>query len=129
VGAFATRGEASAPEGRYVDGTLDGIDAVTDTKTHLIWQRAATPDASFGEAQASCATLPGAGWRLPSVSELLTIINDDGRLEESFPVLDDALWTSSPMAGVSGVSWVVVLEHGQTIGDFVDNPHGARCVR
>ena len=66
---------AEAPGGRYVveEGT------VTDTRTRLTWQR--SPDLTprgwtLAAPYCSDLDLNGKGWRLPSVKELLTLVDE-----------------------------------------------------
>src|SRR4051812_45398658 len=68
---------ASAPAGRY---TITG-GVVHDSKTGLNWQQAAKQTAyTWANALTYCsgnvAALPGTGWRLPTVKELQTIVDD-----------------------------------------------------
>ncbi|HTQ08282.1 MAG TPA: DUF1566 domain-containing protein [Polyangiaceae bacterium] len=129
--ALAQTSSATAPAGRFVLGTTDGVDTIADTKTGLVWQKAWGGAAAFTSAQAACIAL-GAAWRVPSVSELLTIFEDGTSLELTFPAAqgtDPLLWTSSPEVRTPGRMWTVSLEHGQTQGDFAATAHRAPCVR
>jgi hypothetical protein len=81
----------AAPTGRYTvaDGT------VYDTKTKLTWQQTASSASySFPEARDACAglgaTLGGKGWRVPTVKELLTIVD----LSQSSPSIDTTAFPS-----------------------------------
>ena len=72
--------DATAGE-RYTvaDGT------VFDTRTQLTWQRTFPSERyTWDDATSYCASLalPGAGWRLPSINELLTLV-DDGSIPRS----------------------------------------------
>jgi Protein of unknown function (DUF1566) len=92
-----------APAGRYAVGN----DVVRDTKTALTWQRA-SPAGKYGfqAAQDYCAALNlgghSSGWRLPSMKELLSIVDP----RESGPAIDSSAfpstsaapyWSSTPM--------------------------------
>lgn len=84
-----------APAGRYAIG--DGV--VRDTKTGLTWQRVAPSTTyAFGAAQAYCAALNlgghSSGWRLPSVKELLSIVDP----RESGPAIDTSTFPSTSAA-------------------------------
>ncbi|WP_437723773.1 DUF1566 domain-containing protein [Sorangium sp. So ce861] len=79
-------------------------DWVLDRTTGLVWQRQAVPSLPWSEALSHCEELDLAGhrdWRLPSVKELLSLL-DDRRV---FPVIDQELfldetdtelWSSTP---------------------------------
>lgn len=124
---------AFAPPGRYTiqSGT------VIDAKTGLTWQRTIpAPNLSWNDAQTYCqnntAGLPGTGWRLPSVKELQTLVDET----QSKPAIDlsafsfapsVAFWTSSSLAGGSS-NWYVVNFAGGGV-NFASGAHRVRCVR
>jgi hypothetical protein len=64
---------ADAPPNHYVLTA----DTVSDTKTGLVWQRAASSQMVWNLAGSYCQqlTLGGTGWRLPSAKELLTLVD------------------------------------------------------
>ena len=124
---------AEAPVGRYVveEGT------VTDTRTRLTWQRA--PDLTaraWTQAAPYCAALElsGKGWRLPSVKELLTLV-DESRWGPAidpgaFPgTPSDYFWTSSPLATFPMFVWTVFFGKGTASFFEINNPRLIRCVR
>lgn len=125
-------GHADAPLGQY---TLTS-DTVYDTKTQLTWQRAASPNVmAWGDAKYYCLALNlnGMGWRLPSVNELDTIV-DETRAPTidpvAFPIaLGEGFWSSSPVAGYAGFAWLVDFNNGASYSNDVDSPYRARCVR
>ncbi len=131
AGSFTDQGRATAPPGRYTiaNGT------VHDTKTNLTWEQVSPSTFTWADAQAHCANLvlDGNGWRLPSMKELQTIV-DDTRIA---PAIDTAAfldgtneewWTSSPMLGTS-VLWLVWFSGGRTSGGDATELHRVRCVR
>ena len=110
---FATPVAADAPTSgvdRQYEPFRSGDPAIVDRFTQLEWDRPVTYDArtAFDEAAASCAS---EGRRLPSLKELLTIVDeephaeyDSGRLElvaryidrQAFPKTPaEEFWTSS----------------------------------
>lgn len=116
-GANADEFEVSA------DGTT-----VKDVITGVVWQRGDRDGRTWAEAKAYCAslTLGGAsGWRLPSVLELLTVLDlrqGAGVLPAAFPSC--ALtphWTSTPEAGHPGYAWTVDLSDGTSWPQDTDN--------
>jgi len=86
-----------APAGQYTTAA----DTVTDNKTGLVWQRAASP-ATYDEtsAPAFCPTLDlggfNSGWRLPTYKELQTLV--DPRVATPGPTIDQAAFPSTPAA-------------------------------
>jgi hypothetical protein len=71
--AWTSPSRASAPAGRYTATAGQ----VTDARTGLTWQQTAS-SSNGGDAAAYCAALDlnGTGWRLPTIKELLTIVDD-----------------------------------------------------
>jgi hypothetical protein len=134
------------PAARYNITGLAPDEIVTDLGTGLQWQRAAG-DATFtfDEAQAHCAALPLAGgdWRVPSVKELQTLVDDaktagpyiDQTVFAGTPAGRAPFWTSSPSAAAASAAWFVDFATGEAAataavsGDLVDQLHQVRCVR
>jgi Protein of unknown function (DUF1566) len=135
------RGAADPPPGWYTisnDGMPDGT--VLDNQTGLTWQQAVPAMTyTWAEAGAYCsmnpAGLPGTGWRLPSMQELETIVDDCQPLPpaidpNAFPGTPaEEFWTSSPFEPMPGFAWVVYFKSGIAYGDPVGNGYGVRCVR
>lgn len=126
---------ATAPAERYAvtDHT------VADTRTKLVWQRAVPSMAySWEDAKAYCSglgvTLGGVGWRLPTVKELQTIV-DDSRWDPAvdpvaFPgTPSTAFWSSSPLTGSPSYAWNVYFYTGATYSYDSASPFAVRCVR
>jgi hypothetical protein len=124
---------ADAPGGRYVveQGT------VNDTRTRLTWERA--PDLTprvWSQAAPYCSALDlnGKGWRVPSVKELLTLV-DESRWgpaidPAAFPgTPSDYFWTSSPLATFPMFVWTVFFGKGTASFFDIGNPRLVRCVR
>jgi hypothetical protein len=126
----------SAPAGRYT--TASGT--VSDIKTKLTWQQMA-PAAAFTltDAKTYCEltagmSLAGTGWRLPTVKELLTILDYS---HSSAPFIDRSAFPSTPSAPFlsstptagrwAGAAWWVGFD-----GSGAQGTGGAnlvRCVR
>jgi hypothetical protein len=135
--SLALLAHADAPTGHYnnANGT------VYDTKTKLTWQEPgpSTPY-TWTEAKTYCAglSLDGTGWRLPTVKELLTIVDESRRNPAidptAFPGLLDLqsseFWSSSLRAGDSSVVWSVSFRiSGRTQYWPVSTRCNVRCVR
>lgn len=113
-------------------------DTVRDLGTGLTWQRAvADQRLSFDAARSYCEGLDLAGaqgWRVPSLPELLTLIDD--RVEDA-PMIDraafpdtpgEAFWSSSYFGGTVGLSWQVYFERGNGLYGLPTTEFRVRCV-
>jgi len=126
------------------DETADGapehtFDAsvVRDARTQLTWQR--FPDSETrtqSDALQYCdmLELDGGGWRLPTMKELLTIVDATRRspaiIVRSFPFTPLArFWTSSTFAASQGDAYQVDFDIGAVIWTSVMDEHFVRCVR
>ena len=111
-------------------------DEITDTTTGLIWKRCSEGQTwSAGTCTGTALTFTheqalqratiqagAAGWRLPNVKELSSIVD----ASRTNPAIDTAAfpatpsnwyWTSSPYAGGSDYAWVVSFDDGG-VGDL-----------
>ena len=103
---------------------------VTDAKTGLTWQRCSlgqswdkgtcTGTASqHTEKQAAALGKALAGWRLPTVKELATLVDTSRGIptidSQAFPATP-AGWfcTASPYLGSASLAWFVSFEHGHS---------------
>ncbi len=120
------------PAPRFTTGPTE----VVDGKTGLTWQRGVAPRTkTWADAKAYCPTV-GANFRLPSVKELMTIVD----LTKISPAIDTAaflntlgteFWTSSEVVGIPGapeariVHFLVGTAWDSAVGDSLQ----VRCVR
>lgn len=145
IHAYGQDGNFSINPLSYTD---NGDGTVLDNVTGLTWQKCALGESgsdctlgsissySWDEAGSECSlsTLAGGGWRLPSVTELMSIVN----YGKSFGTIDYATfpggtvtpyWTSNPHALYSSWAWYVNFSEGAVgVDDKVDT-HYVRCVR
>lgn len=134
----AARSPHAAPAGRYTTSAGAGI--VADNKTGLIWQQA-SPSTAFDYPSAAnyCTkntpALPGSGWRLPTVKELQTIVDDSAT---SPPTIDAAFtltqtgiyWTATTHAQDATYVWGVDFSNGGSPGAYpMASTLFLRCVR
>jgi hypothetical protein len=130
----------------------DGL-TVTDTSTGLVWERnMSEPRAgcnenlegmgtcTWAEAKAYCAglSLDGSGWRLPTLTELLSIV--DATVPFPGPTIDQTafpgtpsggFWTSSPGSGAPGNKWMSIVEFdiGSSGVTTESSYEWTRCIR
>jgi hypothetical protein len=133
--------------GRY-DLSVAGV--ARDLKTGLTWQRT-TPSGrrQLAEAKAYCAApagLPGTGWRLPTIKELLTLVDfakpDKFRIDAS--VFDtptapgdpySVFWSATsvvskpPFAQYTSGTWNLYFDSGRNNDVDSTVPAFIRCVR
>ena len=126
---------ATAPAGRYTIGS----GTVKDNKTGLTWQRlAAVPTTTYtwANAKSYCPTL-GNGWRLPTVTELMTLVDFStaaGTLRidtAAFPDTATGLvyyWSSSPYVADTTLARAVSFAAAFASTDFVTASDYVRCV-
>jgi hypothetical protein len=124
---------ADAPSAHFVvsEGT------VLDSATKLAWQRV-VPSVSYdwSGADAYCRklTLQGTGWRLPTIKELQTLIDET----RSMPAVDpwafpdcpsELYWSSSHVVSSPTSAWAVSFRYGFDGAVDVSAPQRVRCVR
>ena len=95
-------------------------ETITDNKTGLIWMKDANylrRRKSWKEAIGACKEL-GTGWRLPTIQELLSLI-DYLQFELALPqghpfinVQSSWYWSATTYASNTSRAWVVYLSHG-----------------
>jgi hypothetical protein len=106
---------------------------VHDQASGLTWQQKLDPGSyTWGDALKYCAGL-GPGWRVPSLTETQTIIDDahefpavDPKAFPDTPTVD--FWTSSPKADGSG-AWYVDFFYGASDVEVPSQLYRVRCVR
>jgi len=115
------------------DESQDG-GLVRDLLTSLTWQQTLDPSTyDWADAKTYCAGL-GAGWRLPGIAELETLVDDtktDPAIDlGAFPgTTSGSYWTSSPYAGGAGIAWTVDFFDGNNDVYDVTLKNRLRCVR
>lgn len=158
VGLVAALARGDSPPDQYAIFQAD-TPTIVDEKTHLEWERypeldrvtgppdggdAGTPGnpsaVTVAQAAVRCATF-GAGWRLPTVKELLTLVDEDPRKiyadggdaylyidRNAFPTAVPGLyWTSSRDPSMP-MGWVVDFGSGLTTLVTPAASLYARCV-
>jgi len=134
-GVRCVRGSTFAGEQQAIDGV------VMDSMTLLSWQADMLPDTArtWSEALAYCEGLTFAGkqdWRLPSIKELATIVDESAAKAPVVAALFGAstashYWSSTPAPSFGGPALAFTLETSLGISpslQMVDTAR-ARCVR
>ena len=140
---------ADAPSGRYSIGS----GTVLDTKTGLRWQQTFTPGPyTWTAALAYCRSLSAggfsSGWRLPSMKELRTLVDEsasnpaiDGTAFPGLPATDSPVnpalffWTATPVATYPITAWYLNFFDGSPGNGRINsspaagNSYAVRCVR
>jgi hypothetical protein len=135
---------ADAPQDQYERFDGDSV-TIKDTFTKLEWDRKAVFKSDYDGAAGNCAligSLQSSG-RLPSVKELLTILDEEPHQEYEFGMLVskmiDALafastpvdlpyWTSTPAPGTD-MFWTLSFKTGLMVAQPKTAQGNARCVR
>ncbi len=125
-------GKCQVTGGRYFVGT----DTVEDATTGSTWQRQVLDQSvDWSEAKAYCASLSleGQKWRLPSVDELLTLVDMSGGQRPTidmnvFPNTPAGLFWTKNVAPPSS-AWYVSFFDGYPDYSDVGNEGCVRCVR
>ena len=113
---------------------------VTDVLTGLVWAKApASSTKTWADAKAWCNTnqqgLPGTGWRLPTLRELVGLLDLS---VSDWPIWNQAVfgqslgpsqnyWSDTPMS--SSASYIVAFHLGLAAFDNTDAVWSVRCVR
>jgi hypothetical protein len=143
-----TTARADSPAGRFVTtaGTSADTGTVYDGKTKLTWQQSSTTAYTWAAGKTYCAgagaSLGGSGWRLPSMKELMTIIDYTysqfklGRtFDPSFKTASSLyqFWSATVVTGESQTNptraWFVDATDGANGRQDPSNAYGVRCVR
>ncbi len=124
------RGLSPAPASAFV---IQADDTVVDGGTGLTWERKASESTyTWSDAKNYCEAKPG--WRLPSMKELQTIVDDSQKAPAidsvAFPntPIDVPYWTSTAVSWQSGYAWYVLFNVGQSNHTAVNASYRVRCV-
>ncbi|MEA1920057.1 MAG: DUF1566 domain-containing protein [Campylobacterota bacterium] len=148
--------ESARDDGHYQAGVAISYsrsgDVVTDDATGLEWQdnesiqkpwvTQANYDAgNYSDTSGDTATtycsnlsLDDGGWRLPSIEELETLV-DDGKYNPSVTegvfqhISSSYYWSSTSAAHYSGSAWAVSFYDGRSGSGYKSNNGYVRCVR
>ena len=128
---------SAAPPPNLYSSPAPGV--VLDRFTRLTWQQATSSSPmSFAAAEEHCTALDlsGGGWRLPSVNELSTLV-DETRVAPAIQIAtfadtpaDDWYWSATPYANNAENRWCLNYNDGYTTrGRAATEQSFVRCVR
>ena len=145
-GPFAST-PGRAPPGRYTLSGAGTSATVYDTKTKLTWEQTSVggdggtfPQLSQTDATTYCSglALGGTGWRVPTLPEMMTLVDFSGgypMIDPTFfpgtPTQSDGFWTTTlanstaPTAGV----WQMDFQNGQYFTTPQNSTNYVRCVK
>ncbi len=117
-----------------------GDAAVRDNETGLVWEKTLeTSEVSWSDARAACADKDVGGrkgWRLPSISELASLMDLSMRTGPTLPlghpftnVQMDVYWSATTVASNPNSAWVVFFDTAKVIYAFKTITFHAWCVR
>ena len=117
-----------------------GDAAVRDDETGLVWEKTLeTSEVSWADARAACADKDVGGrkgWRLPSISELASLVDPSMKAGSTLPlghpftnVLADVYWSATSMAGSPNSAWLVFFDTGKVTYAFKSITFHVWCVR
>jgi hypothetical protein len=114
--------------------------AVRDDETGLVWEKTLeTKEVSWTDARAACADKDVGGrkgWRLPSISELASLVDPSMTTGNTLPlghpftnVQLDVYWSATTVAGTPNSAWLVFFDTGKVLNGFKTITFHAWCVR
>jgi hypothetical protein len=117
-----------------------GDAAVRDNETGLVWEKTLeTIEVSWTDARAACADKDVGGrkgWRLPSVSELASLVDPSISTGPTLPldhpftnVQSSVYWSATTMAGNPKSAWLVFFDTGKVLFGFKTITFHIWCVR
>ena len=108
---------------------------VYDVATGLTWQRAIADRQDWDSASTYCSAQFGSAWRLPSLTELQTIVDEtqqDPSIDrEAFPCtpISDFFWTAAQYVGDTAWAYYVTFIHGHSDIQAIGTRSFVRCVK
>ncbi|MCA9622613.1 MAG: DUF1566 domain-containing protein [Myxococcales bacterium] len=118
------RGALPAPDG-VVDATT-----YTDRTTRLMWRSTSEGPSTWAEAIPHCATQHGPEWRLPTIKELVTVVDFEApQLRGGIAPVFTNLWSSTPSREQSHRAWVLAPSLPAIFVNDIDLQARILCVR
>jgi hypothetical protein len=116
-----------------------GDAAVRDDETGLVWEKTPeTNELSWTDARTACADKDVGGrkgWRLPSISELASLLDPSVRTGPTLPMdhpftnVYDVYWSVSTVTDNQKSAWLVFFDTGKVLYAFKTITFHTWCVR
>ena len=113
--------------------------AVRDEETGLVWETTLeTTEMSWTDARAVCADkdIGGRkGWRLPSISELSSLVDPSAKARPTLPLghpftnVQDVYWSATTVTDNTKSAWLVFFDTGKVLFAFKSITFNVWCVR
>ena len=103
---------------------------IEDTQTGLVWRKDFKKNMTWKEALDYAESLDD-NWRLPTIDELISLINYTRRDPASdFPSMPaTGFWSSTPVVDTAISAWRAHFFSGHIDYDYKTNTYDVRCVR
>ncbi len=128
---------ANATAGRFA--VQDSGKTVLDRSNGLRWQQGfSAKTMNWADAKTWCAAntpaLPGSGWRLPTIGELVTLVdvkNNSPAIDSMFAGTPNELFRASTPSASGGSAWLVFFYNGYALhyDNDIASTYRVRCVR
>jgi len=113
--------------------------AVRDDETGLVWETTLeTSEMSWTDARTACADKEVGGrkgWRLPSVSELSSLVDPSVKTRPTLPLghpftnVQDVYWSATTVTDNAKNAWLVFFDTGKVLYAFKTITFHVWCVR
>jgi hypothetical protein len=136
--AKCVRGTGWNPVSIFEESEIEGKTIVTDLTTGLVWTKDYVTNFTWQNALSHCETLDYAGytdWRLPSMEELKTLIDDTKNMPvSSFPETPVSgawsyFWSSTSLLKWNQAGWHIIFWCGHGHYYVKTDRSSVRCVR
>jgi len=124
----------------YASQTPNGVNAVVDQVTGLMWQQAGSPDRmNWDQAKAYVEQLNQSAqggfsdWRLPTIEELGSLVEFEQKngalyIDPTFDATQNVCWSADTMTAENS-SWAASFTNGHLFSDARTNTNFVRAVR
>lgn len=124
---------------RFTALSAFGGAAVRDEETGLVWETTLeTTEMSWSDARAACADKDigdRKGWRLPSISELSSLVDPTVKARPTLPLghpfvnVHDVYWSATTVTDNTKSAWLVFFDTGKVLYAFKTITFNVWCVR
>lgn len=105
------------------------LKTVVDPATKLEWKCAVEGKYAFDDAVEKFGKVDAAGFRLPTIDELKTLIGTNEYVTEALELNDNFFWSSSPYGGFAPYAWFVSFFTDKIYNGYTSGVYHVRLVR